>query len=132
MAGVLRLQHVSVPIPPERVDEGRAFYTGVLGMSEIPVPESLIGVALVWFQASDDGDEVHLYAEKNPAERVSGQHLCLQIDDIDDFAAKLVKQGITVEETTVIPGRPRRMVFDPFGNQIELMQMKPEPAGVAS
>lgn len=132
MTAVLRLQHVSVPIPPDRVDEGRAFYTGVLGMEELPVPESLTGVALVWFRASDDGDEVHLYAERSPAERVSGQHLCLQVDDIGAFAAELASRGVPVEETTVIPGRPRRMVFDPFGNQIELMQMKPEPAGVAN
>lgn len=132
MAGVLRLQHVSIPIPPDRVDEGRAFYSAALGMNELQVPESLTGIALVWFQASEDGDEVHLYAEKSPAERVSGQHLCLQVDDIDALADQLMSQGITVEETTVIPGRPRRMVFDPFGNQIELMQMKPETAAVAS
>ncbi len=130
MAGVLRLQHVSVPIPPDRADEAREFYSGALGMSELPVPPSLHGVAVLWFQASEDGDEVHLYAEKGPTERVAGQHLCLQIDDISAFADQLAAKGIMVEETIEIPGRPRRFVFDPFGNQIELMQM--EMAAVSS
>jgi catechol 2,3-dioxygenase-like lactoylglutathione lyase family enzyme len=120
VAGVLRLQHVSVPIPPDRADEARAFYTGALGMTEVPVPDSLKGVAVLWFKASDDGDEVHLYAEKGPTKRVTGQHFCLQIDDIAALANELEAKGIHVEETIVIPGRPRRMVFDPFGNQIEL------------
>ncbi|MDQ3514332.1 MAG: hypothetical protein M3462_11880, partial [Chloroflexota bacterium] len=87
MPAVLRLQHVSVPMPPGRQDEARAFYVDGLGMTELPIPPSLDGIALLWFRASDDGDEVHLYAEKEEAARVAGQHLCLQVDDIDALAS---------------------------------------------
>ncbi|MDQ3513859.1 MAG: VOC family protein [Chloroflexota bacterium] len=128
MPAVLRLQHVSVPMPPARTDEARAFYVDGLGLTELTIPSSLDGIAVLWFRASDDGDEVHLYAEKEEAARVAGQHLCLQVDDIDALAAKLATRGIDVQETIEIPGRPRRVVEDPFGNQIELMEMRPAPA----
>lgn len=128
MPAVLRLQHVSVPMPPERKDDARVFYAEGLGMSELPIPPSLDGIALLWFRASDDGDEVHLYAEKEEAARVAGQHLCLQVDDIDALADQLMARGIDVQETIEIPGRPRRFVEDPFGNQIELMEMRPVTA----
>jgi len=128
MPAVLRLQHVSVPMPPERRAEARAFYADGLGLTELAIPPSLEGVAVLWFRASDDGDEVHLYAEKDAAAKVAGQHLCLQVDDIDALAKTLTARGIDVQETIEIPGRPRRFVEDPFGNEIELMEMRPDSA----
>ncbi|MEJ7763660.1 MAG: VOC family protein [Thermomicrobiales bacterium] len=127
MPAVLRLQHVSVPMPPARVGEARAFYADGLGLTELAIPSSLDGVAVLWFRAGDDGDEVHLYAEKGESARVAGQHLCLQVDDIDALAGHLAARGIDVQETIEIPGRPRRFVEDPFGNQIELMEMRAAP-----
>ena len=37
----MRLQHVSVAIAPDGADEARAFYGGLLGLREKPVPPKL-------------------------------------------------------------------------------------------
>ena len=125
MGGVQRLQHASVPMPPGGHTAARAFYAGALGMAEMPVPASLVeaGFDVVWFHAGPGGHEVHVYVEPQEAPRAPGQHLCLQVDDIEALAARLAERGVAVEEPVAIPGRPRRFVHDPFGNQIELMQM---------
>ncbi len=57
------------------------------------------------------------------APRAPGQHICLQVDDLDPFLERLTAHGVDARETHPIPGRPRRVVHDPFGNQIEISQI---------
>lgn len=127
MARVKRLQHASVPMPKGAQETARAFYHGVLGMPELEPPPELSHLGVVWFQASEGGDEIHLYEEKSGAAQAPGQHFCLVVDDIEAFAAEIAARGAVVEETIEIPGRPRRNTQDPFGNQIELSQFEDHP-----
>jgi catechol 2,3-dioxygenase-like lactoylglutathione lyase family enzyme len=122
---VQRIQHASIPMPPEGHAAARAFYTGALGMDELPVPQSLIdaGVDVVWFRAGEDGHELHVYVERTGAPRAPGQHLCLQVDDLSSLLGQLAEHGVAARETTPIPGRPRRVIVDPFGNQIEITEI---------
>ncbi len=125
MPGVQRVQHVSVPMPPGRHAEARAFYGGALGMEEMPVPASLVaaGFDVVWFHAGPDGHEVHVFVDRQGAEPVRAQHLCLQVDDIEAMAEHLAAHGVAVEDAPPIPGRPRCFVRDPFGNLIEFTEI---------
>lgn len=123
MSAVRRLQHASVPMPPSGNADARRFYGDALGMREIQPPSTLAVMNLVWFTAGDGGDEVHCFAEETLGPNSPGQHLCLEVDDLDAYRTRLAEHGFAVEETTEIPNRPRFFVHDPFGNRIELTEI---------
>ena len=124
MPSVKRLQHTSVPMPPGGDDRARAFYGDLLGMREIPKPEGLAAMTVVWFAANDDGDEVHVFQEKNMGPNSAAQHLCLEVDDIAAFQSKLRDAGYDVEIPETIFNRPRLFVRDPFANLVELVEIR--------
>lgn len=111
-----RLQHVSVPRPPGTGDAARAFYSGLLGFAELPVPEALRQLDLTWFAVGDA--ELHLYAQE-PSTDHAGRHFCLDLDDLEGVRERLAAAGYNPQDTIPIPGRPRFVCEDPFGNLIE-------------
>jgi catechol 2,3-dioxygenase-like lactoylglutathione lyase family enzyme len=123
MASVLRLQHTSIPMPPNGHDRARGFFGAALGMEEIPPPTGLNPGRLVWFRAGPDGQEVHCFVDEQPEPRSNQQHLCLQVDDVDAFRKRLTEHGVAIQESDAIVNRPRFFVHDPFGNLIELAQI---------
>jgi catechol 2,3-dioxygenase-like lactoylglutathione lyase family enzyme len=123
MAGVLRLQHTSIPMPADGREAARRFFGEALGMTEVIPPSSLDRDRLVWFKAGPDGHEVHLYVDEGMDRRSSAQHLCLQVDDIEAYRSRMTQLGIEINETQAIHNRPRFFVDDPFGNMIELTQI---------
>jgi hypothetical protein len=74
MPTVLRLQHTSVPMPPDGHAAARSFYGGILGLEELPPPSTLEAHRLVWFRAGDGGHEVHCrsYAVGGRCSRLGG------------------------------------------------------------
>ncbi|MFN8590842.1 MAG: VOC family protein [Thermomicrobiales bacterium] len=123
MPAVKRLQHTSVPMPPGGNDRARHFYGSALGMREIPKPSTLAN-NLVWFSASDAGDEVHVFQEENMGPNSAAQHLCLEVDDLAAFADRLREHGYAPETPETIINRPRLFVRDPFGNLVELVEIR--------
>ena len=123
MATIQRLQHVSVPMPPDGHSEARRFYGHVLGLEEVPPPSDLRNLSLVWFRAGQDGHEVHCFAEERLGHNSAAQHLCLQVDDLAGLHERLVEHGVTIQEAQEIHNRPRLFVRDPFGNLVELTQI---------
>ena len=116
-----RLQHISIPRPPGSHAEARAFYGGLLGLSECPVPEALSQLDLVWFQLDDS--ELHLYAQEGVSPH-AGRHMCIDVDDLAGLRKRLVAAGYAPQETIPIPGRPRFFCEDPFGNLIEFTSIE--------
>jgi catechol 2,3-dioxygenase-like lactoylglutathione lyase family enzyme len=123
MAMVKRLQHTSVPMPPGGEETARDFYGKVLGMREIPKPEGLAAMRLVWFAANEDGDEVHVFTEEEIGSNSAAQHLCLEVDDLSVFERRLSEAGYMVDIPETIYNRPRLFTRDPFHNLIELVQI---------
>lgn len=109
MTAVLRLHHASVPMPASSHDTARAFYGGVLGMTEVPPPSTLPAGSVVWFRAGGNGQEVHVYEEDGGGPNTPSQHLCLQVEDLAAFRTRLDGHGIPVEETVPIVNRPPRV-----------------------
>lgn len=122
MSRVQRVQHVSVGFEAGRGADVRSFYSGVLGLPEKPRPLGLQDTPVIWFDAGDDEHEVHLLSTPDYT-APQGNHLCLQVDDLDAMRAYLTAQGIAIREAAAIDNRPRLMVSDPFGNGIELTQI---------
>ena len=111
-----RIQHVSIPRPPGRHEQTRAFYGDVLGLEELPIPESLQHEDLIWYRLGEG--ELHLFAEE-PCNDPSERHLCIEVDDVVALREHLTSAGYAIRDTISIPGRPRFFCCDPFGNRIE-------------
>ena len=121
---VLRVQHASVPMPVGGNDAARAFYGRALNLNEIPTPSSLDSSQIVWFSAGPDGQEIHLFTDPDHGPNSPGQHICLQVDDIDAMRRRLGEHEAPVRETIAIHNRPRFFTQDPFGNGIELTEIR--------
>ena len=124
----MRLQHVSVAIAPDGAGEGRAFYGGLLGLAEKPVPPKLDPGELVWF---DLGGDLELHLMQTGDDPPPSAHFCIAVDGgLDDLRARIEAAGIETRTPTEIVGRPRFMCRDPFGNVVELTQL-PAPGAAA-
>jgi catechol 2,3-dioxygenase-like lactoylglutathione lyase family enzyme len=115
--GKPRIQHVSIPRPPGSGDATRAFYAGLLGLEEKPVPETIVHLDLIWYSIGDDM-ELHLFSEEPLGDR-SGRHFCIEVEDLDGMRARLAGAGYEPWEPEPIRNRPRFFCKDPFGNTIE-------------
>jgi catechol 2,3-dioxygenase-like lactoylglutathione lyase family enzyme len=123
MPAVRRLQHASVPMPVGGADAARRFYGEALAMPEIHRPRGLSHLMLVWFSAGEDGHEVHCFEEENTGPNSPGQHLCLEVDDLEGYRDRIQQHGFSVEAADPIYNRPRFFTHDPFGNRVELTQI---------
>lgn len=109
-----------IAIPPSSEQTARAFYIDVLGLTEIPKPESLCGRGRLWL--STGSPDVHLGIDQDlhPARKA---HIALQLDDVDLVQSRLNQNDYQVGPVEYeVPGFARIYVSDPFGNRIELMQ----------
>jgi len=113
-----RIDHVNISIPKGKEDEAREFYTGVLGLQEIPKPASLIANGGLWYQIADF--ELHLGVEAEVA--ITRRHPAFEISNVA-AARELLGNHVQIVEEPEIPGRVRFAFIDPFGNRIELLQM---------
>ena len=116
---ILGLDHVQVAIPPGAQPEGRAFYAGVLGLEEIPRPESLRSTGAVWFRVGSGELHLGIQPEFHPARKA---HPAILVSDADEVAARCEEGGYAVEWDGRYPGVRRFYVSDPFGNRVEIMQ----------
>jgi catechol 2,3-dioxygenase-like lactoylglutathione lyase family enzyme len=122
MGLVLRVQHVSVGIVAGEGERAWEFYIGALGLREKPRPLGLQDVPVIWFDAGDDESEIHLL-ETEGYVAPQGNHLCLEVDDLEAMRARMAQHGVATREAQPIDNRPRFNVSDPFGNGIELTEL---------
>jgi catechol 2,3-dioxygenase-like lactoylglutathione lyase family enzyme len=117
----MRLQHVTVAIPPDGVERARAFYGGLLGLEERDVLPALDPARFVWFRTGGD-TELHLMLSDEAAP--VGPHFCLAVDDLEGVRTALEAAGVETRDGTVLVGRPRFTCRDPFGNLVELARLE--------
>jgi catechol 2,3-dioxygenase-like lactoylglutathione lyase family enzyme len=116
---VRRLQHVSTPYPRGSQEHVRTFYGGVLGLAEKPVPDSLAGQELVWFEAGPGELELHFLPDSVAPDPAAQRHFCLEVEDVEAWRRRLEAAGVETSDQTPIPNRPRFFCRDPFGNLLE-------------
>ena len=113
---VERLDHVSIIVTD--VDRARAFYAGVLGLTEIPRPPSF-DFPGAWFEVGPE--VIHLLGQGSPDAR-GRRHFCLWVRDVHAAAGYLAARGLPVAWDTKykIGGVDRFFTDDPDGNRIEI------------
>jgi hypothetical protein len=96
--------------------------TGTSSELEAKKPPELAARGGCWFE---DGElKVHLGVEKNftPARKARPAFI---VDDLAGLTAVLTNAGYAVARDRPLDGYDRIFVDDPFGNRIELMEVKP-------
>lgn len=116
---ITALDHVQLAAPPGSEDALRAFYAGVLGMTEIPKPPVLAARGGCWFQAG--GVQLHLGVEEDfrPARKA---HPGLRVTGIEAYAAQLTAGDTRVVWDGNLPGHRRFYAEDPVGNRLEFLE----------
>ncbi|HZQ94483.1 MAG TPA: VOC family protein [Candidatus Sulfotelmatobacter sp.] len=115
------IDHVHLAMPPGGENAARRFYSGLLGMAEVPKPPELARRGGCWFESG--AVQIHLGVEQDfrPAKKA---HPALRCSDYYELTSKLRQAGIEVTEAGDIPDVRRCHFHDPFGNRIELVDSR--------
>ena len=116
---IVAVDHVQLAMPAGREDEARGFYSGLLGLPEVPKPPALAKRGGAWFES--DRVKIHLGVEADfrPARKA---HPGLLVEALQELVRCLREAGCEVKEDEPLEGYYRVYVSDPFGNRIELME----------
>ena len=109
------LHHAQISLPIGAEEAGRAFYCGVLGLTECEKPEPLRARGGFWLQVG--GFQVHVGTENDVERRKTKAHLAYLVDNLDDWREKLERRGVEILEGVSIPNYNRFEFRDPFGNR---------------
>ena len=115
---IIGLDHVQLAMPRGREQEARAFYSGLLGLTELTKPVELQGRGGVWFQCG--ALQLHLGVEESflPAKKA---HPALLVKDYEALLELLRSSSCPVRPDSEQHGVTRAFTEDPFGNRIELI-----------
>jgi catechol 2,3-dioxygenase-like lactoylglutathione lyase family enzyme len=137
------LDHVQLAMPPGGEERARAFYAGLLGLTEVAKPEPLASRGGCWFTSVCAHGKlsgtcsapvaalrspcelgrtvVHLGVEPDfaPARKA---HPAFLVEDLESARRELAAAGAPVVPDDTLPDVRRFYTADPFGNRIELIE----------
>lgn len=127
----MRIQHVGLVV--SNLERSRRFYTGALGLEEVPRPPNFVFDG-AWFRFG--GTELHLLSDEHAtggagqpdpgpgAERGMTRHLAFEVDDLERSCARLADHGVELAGGPMPRGDGYVQVFfrDPDGYVLELFQ----------
>ena len=114
------LDHVQVAAPAGTEPDARRFYGELLGLTELPKPETLRRRGGVWFACGAHQLHVGIADPFAPATKAHPA-LLVRRADLDRLAERLETAGSLVQWDDAIPGTRRFFTADPWGNRIELV-----------
>ena len=117
---ILGVDHVQITIPRGAEESGRAFYCGVLGLTEVEKPAALRERGGFWVMAART--PVHVGTEDGVDRAGTKAHVAYQVTDLAAWRERLLHHRVAVTEPTPVPGLLRLEFRDPFGNRVELVQ----------
>jgi catechol 2,3-dioxygenase-like lactoylglutathione lyase family enzyme len=112
--------HAQITIPKGEEDKARDFYCRILGLIEIPKPESLIARGGIWLQVGNQ--QLHIGIEDGVDRLKTKAHLAYEVDDLQKAREVLMNHDIQILESVPIPGYERFEFRDPFGNRVECIK----------
>ncbi len=115
---IISLDHVQLAIPEGSEDRARTFYAGVLGMREVPKPDTL-SKSGCWFESGTLNLHIGVDPDFIPARKA---HPAMLVDNLAALREQLKVAGYETRDDKPVEGYARFFTFDPFGNRLELMQ----------
>jgi catechol 2,3-dioxygenase-like lactoylglutathione lyase family enzyme len=119
---VYGLDHVQLAMPAGQEVLAREFYSGTLGLIEVPKPPNLALRGGVWFMGGNLRLHLGIEQDFRPARKA---HPALLVERLDLLVERCRQAGVAIVTDEPLEGCERVYVHDPFGNRIELM----EPSG---
>ncbi len=119
MIEFIRVNHINICVPPERLEEAKEFYTNLLRLKLIDRPNHLFSSPGYWLDIGD----IHLHIGVEPFLGRSSRHTAFSVVDIVKARKHLKAYGIEIQDEAEIPGWARFLFVDPFGNRMELLQI---------
>jgi catechol 2,3-dioxygenase-like lactoylglutathione lyase family enzyme len=118
---VIDLDHVQLAMPAGGEAAARAFYSGVLGLTEELKPAKLAERGGAWFR----GGALRLHLGVDPNFHSAGKaHPGLLVRGLDELVARCLAAGFPPIKDEPLEGFDRAYVLDPFGNRIELLERR--------
>ncbi|MEU0739040.1 VOC family protein [Streptomyces sp. NPDC006134] len=117
---ITAVDHVQLAAPPGSEDRLRAYYTDVLGMTEISKPPALAARGGCWFRAG--AVQLHLGVEHEGFRPAKKAHPGLRVTGIEEYAGRLSTHGAPVTWDDTLPGHRRFYSEDPVGNRLEFLE----------
>jgi catechol 2,3-dioxygenase-like lactoylglutathione lyase family enzyme len=115
------IHHVNVTVPRALEAAARQFYGVVMGMTEVPKPESSRGRGGAWFQLGEV--QLHLSLEEIEGEQVLKRHVCYTVENLNEAEQRFRDAGVEILPDDIpTPGWTRFYVRDPGGNRLEIAQ----------
>ncbi len=115
----IAIDHVQLAIPPGGEERARAFYTEILGLSEVLRPPEMAGRSGFWLAGGSLNLHIGIDPDFHPAPKA---HPALLVVGLDEILARCEAAGVATKPDTSFHGFRRFHVFDPFGNRLELME----------
>jgi catechol 2,3-dioxygenase-like lactoylglutathione lyase family enzyme len=116
---IASIDHVALAAPPGSEEEARRFFSGVLGLEELPKPESLVKYGGVWFACGAQQLHIGIEEEFSPAHRAHPAFAVDSAERLAAVAARLSAAGVEVTWDQELPGTARFYASDPWGNRLE-------------
>ena len=113
------VHHIQLAAPAGSEPALRAFYSGLLGMTELPKPAALARRGGAWFGAGTVELHLGIEADFQPARRA---HPGLLVSGVDALASRLATAGHELTWDRSLPGHRRCYLADPVGNRLELLE----------
>ncbi len=118
MLQIESVDHVQLPVPYGGLPSARAFYQGLLGLTEVHDPllaqPGTLRFALGW-QRLDLSEGAYTGVAPQA-------HLALRVQQVAAVARRLAAAGQRVDVSPLAGSTPRLYVEDPFGNRLELIE----------
>ena len=123
MTGISGIHHVQVAAPAGCEDAARAFYGGLLGLTEIAKPPRLAERGGCWFGVGRAELHVGVAGSFIPATKAHPALRLASIDALDALASSLAESGVEIiwADDLEIPGQRRFHANDPWGNRLEFL-----------
>jgi catechol 2,3-dioxygenase-like lactoylglutathione lyase family enzyme len=116
----VELQHVAIGVSAGGAAAARAFYGGLLGLEERPVPEGVDPEGFIWYRVGGPNRELHLHILDEPDPPPVRAHFCLLVGDaLDELRARIDAAGIETRDPQRWRSRGAFFCLDPFGNLLE-------------
>jgi catechol 2,3-dioxygenase-like lactoylglutathione lyase family enzyme len=116
------IHHVNVTVPKPLESSAKHFYGVVMGLLEVPKPESSRARGGAWYQLGEL--QLHLSIEDGLGDNcISKRHVCYTVEDLGRAEQKFRDAGVEViPDDLPTPGWSRFYVRDPGGNRLEIAQ----------
>lgn len=116
------IHHVQISVDHGDEEKAKEFYSELFGFKELKRPESLNSIKSFWLQVGPN--QLHVRSEENSSRESSSDHVAYQVDNLKEFKEKVLSYGLEIKESIKIPGMERFEFRDPFGNRIEILELK--------